>query len=95
MKNAQRKKTKMLVSYNEGFYKPPFPYSHKVRGYPSNEQYATRFMHGAARRKWGWVKLYAGCRLCDGFGRTLNNYSEDCVCTTDYNGTYSKRTYRI
>lgn len=96
MNNTQRKKIKMLYSFQEGYFKPPYPYSFKVRGLPSEEHYTVRFCKHGARYKRGWVKQYAGCRVCDGFGYMHAGLeSEDCVCVAEHNGTYSKKTYRF
>lgn len=96
MNNTQRKKTKMLHSFQEGYYSPPYPYTNKVRGLPSEERYAVRFYKHGGRRKWSWFKQYAGCRVCDGYGYVHAGLeSEDCVCVTEHNGTYSKKAYRF
>ncbi len=99
MKNSQRKKIKMLTSYQEGFYNPPYPYSLKVRGYPSIERYIYRPVRGAhCRIKLVGIKYHAGCKLCRGYGYVFvaGSYSmtEECVCVK-HDGIYTKRTYRL
>ena len=87
MNNTQRKKIKMLVSYKEGYYKPPYPYTLRVRGIISYTQ----------PTKQGY-KVHAGCGVCIGYGYTNTqswNETETCVCITDHHGIYSKKAYRF
>ena len=97
MNNAQRKKKGVLYSFQEGYLKPPYPYSSKVRGYPSNERYIRRPYKGPYNRvKLQFIKFYAGCRICDGNGHTWTYYGyEDCVCVAKHSGTYSNKAYRV
>ena len=87
----------MLYSFQEGYYRPPYPYSFKVRGYPSNESYTSRTHKGPYCRNISqFLKVHAGCRICDGYGYVHAGLeSEDCVCVTEHNGTYSKKAYRF
>lgn len=83
MTNTQRKKIKMVVSYKKGYYKPPYPYTLRVRGLP------------LINKQW---QVYAGCGVCNGYGyihTNTYNETEDCVCVTRYNGVYSKKAYRF
>lgn len=87
MKNTQRKKLKMRVSFIEGYYKPPYPYTLKVRGIPDYTQPTKR-----------GYKVHAGCGVCNGYGYVnIRSYNEIeiCVCTTEHNGVYSKKAYRF
>lgn len=88
MKNSQRKKLKMRVSFNEGYYKPPYPYTLRVRGIPDYTQ----------PTKHGYFKVHAGCSVCKGYGYTNIvswNETETCVCITEHSGLYSKKAYRF
>jgi hypothetical protein len=85
----------MLYSFQEGYMKPPYPYSFKVRGWSSKERYAIRPMR---RVTIEYEKVHAGCRVCDGYGYAhASPYyeTEDCVCVVNHNGTYSKKAYRF
>lgn len=87
MKNSQRKKLKMRVSFNEGHYKPSHPYTLRVRGIPDYTQPTKR-----------GYKVHAGCGVCKGYGyvHTVSwNEIKTCVCTTEHNGLCSKKAYRF
>lgn len=89
---------KMLYSFQEGYYSPPYPYSFMVRALPSNEIYIARPNRGPYNRTklQHLIKFHAGCRVCDGYGYVHAGLeSEDCVCVTEHNGTYSKKAYRF
>ena len=87
----------MLYSFQEGYFKPPYPYSFKVRGYPSMERYFSRNLFDKfIGVRLQFLKFHAGCRICDGYGYVHAGLeSEDCVCVTEHNGTYSKKAYRF
>lgn len=99
MNNTQRKKIKMLYSFQEGYMRPHYPYSFKVRVYPTRERYVRRPSKGPYNRvKLQFIKYRAGCRACNGYGyvhTSSYNETEDCVCVTQYSGTYSKKAYRF
>lgn len=99
MNNTQRKKIKMLYSFKEGYFKPPYPYSSKVRYYPTEQKAIWRhYKWHYGHYKLQSIKFHAGCRLCNGYGyvhTSSYNETEDCVCVTEHNGTYSKKAYRI
>lgn len=100
MNNTQFKKTKMLTSYREGFYSPPYPYSFRVRGLPSRELYVYCPKCGPHNRiKHVFPKFHAGCGICKGYGYIDSygtyNGTDLCSCLTDGKGIYSKRKYRM
>lgn len=101
MKNTQRKKLKMRVSFNEGYYKPPYPYTLRVRGVASDMRptiHRERKDNKRVVRKQGYYKVHAGCGKCNGYGyKRTYAYGEDseCVCITEHNGLYSKKAYRF
>lgn len=89
MTNTQRKKIKMLVSYKEGYYKPPYPYTLRVRGMSQLNN----------RPPYNYTGLvHAGCGVCKGYGYTNTrsyNQSDNCTCVTNHHGIYSKKAYRF
>ena len=98
MNNTQRKKIKMLYSFQEGYMKPPYPYSFKIRGWLSKESYILHLKGSYCRRKAQHIKIHAGCRICDGYGYQYThsyNETEDCVCVAKYGRLYSKKAYRF
>lgn len=101
MNIKQRKKTMMLVSFTKGYYKPPYPYSLRVRGVTVHAQWTLfrkRKDEKLVVKKPGYFLVSAGCGVCKGYGSVYRNTYcelENCVCVTNYDGIYSKRLYRF